>query len=111
LKLDLIFNFDEIINVEIEKHQCNIFKGITGMNRDLNMILVQFHKSCRDTREVFYFILFYFKKHQKQKHITFRCSALIVCSINGKTTSYLKIISHFVSSILLVIFYIIIQNK
>jgi hypothetical protein len=57
LKLDLIFNFDEINNVEIEKHKCNIRKGLVGMNRDINLLLLGFHKSYQDTREVF--LLFY----------------------------------------------------
>jgi hypothetical protein len=58
LKLDLIFNFDEINNVEIEKHECNIIKGLVGMNRNINLLLLGFHKSYRDTREVFYFYFF-----------------------------------------------------
>jgi hypothetical protein len=50
---------DEAINWEVEriteisKYSLNIKNGITGMNRDLNMIVIQFHKSYRDTREVF----------------------------------------------------------
>jgi hypothetical protein len=53
LKLDLIFNFDEINNVEIEKHECNIKKGLIGMNRDVNLLLVRFRRSDEDIREVF----------------------------------------------------------
>jgi hypothetical protein len=82
LKLDLIFNFDEINNVEIEKWKCNIIKGITGMNRDINLLLVGFYYSDVDIREVFLFILFYF---------TFiRFFVLRPYFINGKTTSCLK---------------------
>jgi hypothetical protein len=77
------------------------------MNRDLNMIVIQFHKSYQDTREVFYFIL---KNFQKQKHIIFRYSALILFFINGKTTFCLKRIFHFVSSILLIIFFILLSQ-
>jgi hypothetical protein len=59
LKLDLIFNFDEINNVEIEKHQCNIKKGLVGMNRDINLLLVGFFYSDSDIREVFYFLILF----------------------------------------------------
>jgi hypothetical protein len=59
LKLDLIFNFDEINNDEIEKHKCNITKGLVGMNRDTNLLLVEFFYSDSDAREVYYFIYFF----------------------------------------------------
>jgi hypothetical protein len=108
--VDEIINWEAERNTEISKYRCNIFKGILGMNRDLNMIVIQFHKSYQDTREVFLF-LFFKKNFQKQKHIIFRYSVLILCSINGKTTICLKRISHSVSSIVFVIFYFIIQNK
>jgi hypothetical protein len=58
--VDEIINWEAERNTEISKYSLNIFKGIIGMNRDLNMILVQFHKSYRDTREVFF--LFFKKK-------------------------------------------------
>jgi hypothetical protein len=63
LKLDLIFNFDEINNVKIEKHKCNIIKGLVGMNRDTNLLLVEFGRSDEVIRQVYYFI-FYFKKNK-----------------------------------------------
>jgi hypothetical protein len=82
LKLDLIFNFDKINNVEIEKHKCNITKGLVGMNRDINLLLVGFFYSDSDAREVFLFILFYFT--------SIRCYVLKPHFISGKTTSCLK---------------------
>jgi hypothetical protein len=59
LKLDFIFNFDEINNVVIEKWKCNIKKGLVGMNRDVNLLLVRFLYSETDAREVycFYFVI------------------------------------------------------
>jgi hypothetical protein len=60
-KTDKLFDFKYKKNTEISKYSCNIFKGITGMNRDLNMIVIQFHKSYRDTREVFLFSHLIFK--------------------------------------------------
>jgi hypothetical protein len=63
LYVDKIINFELERNTEISKFNCNIFKGITGMNRDLNMIIIQFHKSCQDTREVFYLFIFIFIKN------------------------------------------------
>jgi hypothetical protein len=64
---DETINWNVERNTEISKYRCNIFKGITGMNRDLNMILVAFHKSFKDTREVFFlfYFLLYFKKNLK----------------------------------------------
>jgi hypothetical protein len=44
-------------NADIEKCKSGIFNGIIGMNRDLNLKLVEFHKSNKDTREVFSFSL------------------------------------------------------
>jgi hypothetical protein len=64
---DKIINWEFEINTEISKYGCNILKGITGMNRDLNMIVIQFHKSYRDTREVFYLFLFFKKNFSKTK--------------------------------------------
>jgi hypothetical protein len=55
---DLIIDVNETINSEIEKYDWNIQNGIRDMKRDINMKLVEFHKSYEDTREVFYFILF-----------------------------------------------------
>jgi uncharacterized protein YecE (DUF72 family) len=54
--VDERINWEIEINTEISKYSLNVLKGITGMNRDLNMILIQFHKSYRDTREVFIFL-------------------------------------------------------
>jgi hypothetical protein len=65
--VDETINFEFEKNIEISKYRCNILKGITGMNRDLNMILVQFHKSYQHTREVFLFYFFFFKKFSKTK--------------------------------------------
>jgi hypothetical protein len=48
-----MFDFKIIKNREISKYSLNNKKGITGMNRDLNLILIEFHKSSIDTREVF----------------------------------------------------------
>jgi hypothetical protein len=104
-KTDKIFDFKDKKNTEISKYSLNIKKGIKGMNRDLNMIVIQFHKSYQDTREVFYFI--FYKKFSNQKHIIFRYSALILCFTNGKVTISLKRIYRLVSSIFLVIFYFI----
>jgi hypothetical protein len=64
LYVDKIINWEFEKNTEISKYRFNILKGIIGMNRDLNMILVQFHKSYEDTREVFNFIYF-LKKNLK----------------------------------------------
>jgi hypothetical protein len=55
LKLDFIFNFDEINNVDIEKWKCNTRNGLVGMNRDVNLLLVGFFYSDTDAREVYYF--------------------------------------------------------
>jgi hypothetical protein len=65
--VDEIINWEAERNTEISKYSCNILKGITGMNRDLNMILIQFHKSFQDTREVFLFYLIFLKKFSKTK--------------------------------------------
>jgi hypothetical protein len=66
--VDEIINWEIEINTEISKYSCNVKNGITGMNRDLNMIMTQFHKSYQDTREVF---LFFFFKEMKNKNILF----------------------------------------
>jgi hypothetical protein len=59
--VDKIINWEFERNSQISKYNCNVKNGIKGMNRDLNMILIQFHKSYQDTREVFIFLYIFFK--------------------------------------------------
>jgi hypothetical protein len=60
LYLDNIINFEIKKNIEINKYSININKGMKEMNRDINLKLLEFHKSNEDTREVFLFLLYFY---------------------------------------------------